>query len=110
MTNVAPGLFRTDFFDESSVQHDCASRLADYDDARAGITASLQRNHQQPGDPAALGRLLVEVAALDEPPLHLPVGADAAEGISVHHTRVLAEVDTWKERVSRTRFGDEPSW
>ncbi len=34
-------------------------------------------NHEQPGDPVKLSELIYKVSSAENPPLHLPVGADA---------------------------------
>jgi NAD(P)-dependent dehydrogenase (short-subunit alcohol dehydrogenase family) len=106
-TNVAPGFFRTDFLDDSSVRYSRARPIPEYDAARARIAASLERNHAQPGDPAALGRLLVEVANSQHRPLHLPIGVDATEAVEQHHRTVLEEIEVWRHRVARTSFTDD---
>ncbi len=105
VTSVAPGLFRSDFLDPSSVRHDADDVIADYDEIRdfmAGVIATY--NHTQPGDPAALARLLVDVAASDDPPRHLPVGADAVNGMDEACTVLGADVDAWRARASATAY------
>jgi NAD(P)-dependent dehydrogenase (short-subunit alcohol dehydrogenase family) len=78
VTIVEPGFFRTDFLDKSSVQYG-TRRIADYggspgDPPRATYESY---NHKQPGDPAKLGRVVVELASMAEPPLHFVAGTDA---------------------------------
>jgi NAD(P)-dependent dehydrogenase (short-subunit alcohol dehydrogenase family) len=105
VTNVAPGLFRTDFLDPSSMRNHAAYELSAYDDHRAMITRFTEGvNHKQAGDPARLGRLLVEVAAADDPPLHLVVGADAITTLEKHERDVLADVDAWRDQSVATGF------
>ncbi|MFI6743260.1 SDR family oxidoreductase [Nonomuraea sp. NPDC050451] len=102
-TNVAPGYFRTDFLDGSSVQASPARELADYERSRTGMRSfAEQANHQQVGDPAALGRLLVEVAAAEHPPVHLAVGGDCIEEIEQHQRTLMSDIDTWREKAVAT--------
>ncbi|MEV6588740.1 SDR family NAD(P)-dependent oxidoreductase [Streptomyces acidicola] len=98
-TNVGPGYFRTDFLDSSSITDRPANELADYKASREQIRSfAEQANHQQAGDPAALGRLLVEVAASEHPPVHLPVGADCIEAVEQHQSSLASDVDAWRDK------------
>lgn len=108
-TVVAPGYFRTDFLDPSSARFGSGAPIPDY----AGSTESRREsyadvNHAQEGDPAKLGRALVELADTDEPPVHFPVGRDAVAVITEHHNRVLDEIAVWRE-LSETTSYDEIS-
>lgn len=108
-TVVAPGYFRTDFLDPSSARFGSGAPIPDY----AGSTEARREsyadvNHTQEGDPAKLGRALVELADTDEPPVHFPVGRDAVEVITEHHNRVLDEIAAWRE-LSETTSYDEIS-
>jgi NAD(P)-dependent dehydrogenase (short-subunit alcohol dehydrogenase family) len=104
-TNVAPGFFRTDFLDPASMKNEAAREISAYDAHRAMIARFRQgANHEQGGDPARLGRLLVTVAAADDPPLHLPVGADAIATLENHHRDIMADVAAWREALVKTKF------
>jgi NAD(P)-dependent dehydrogenase (short-subunit alcohol dehydrogenase family) len=108
-TVVAPGYFRTDFLDPSSARFGSGAPIPDYagsTEARRASYADL--NRAQEGDPAKLGRALVELAHADEPPVHFPVGRDAVEAIIEHHNRTLDEIDAWRE-LSETTSYDETS-
>jgi len=88
VTVVEPGFFRTDFLDGSSVRYG-ARTVADY--PRADYESY---NHQQPGDPAKLGRAIVQVATMSEPPLHFLAGTDAVKYATDAFERRRAEVDS----------------
>ncbi|MBN3853987.1 SDR family NAD(P)-dependent oxidoreductase [Paraburkholderia sp. Ac-20340] len=103
VTNVAPGYFRTDFLDSSSVQFKTANELPDYETSRQARLGFLQQaNHNQNGDPDALGRLLVHVASTNHPPLHLPVGMDAIDGIEQHQRALSTDIATWRDKSTAT--------
>jgi NAD(P)-dependent dehydrogenase (short-subunit alcohol dehydrogenase family) len=109
VTNVAPGYFRTDFLDGSSVRTQPSHTIADYDAMREGRAAFVQQaNHNQAGDPASLGRLLVEVAGADRPPLHLPVGADAIAAIEQRQGVLMSDIDAWREKSMATTHEANP--
>lgn len=76
MTVVEPGFFRTDFLDAGNVRY-ADSSIADY--AReAGPQAMLAGYHgKQPGDPAMLGGVLVQLTAMENPPSIFAAGSDA---------------------------------
>jgi len=104
-TVIAPGYFRTDFLDPSSAKFGSGAPLSDYagsTDARRARFAEL--NHAQEGDPAKLGRALVEVAGAAEPPVNFPVGRDAVEVIDQHHRLVLDEIAAWRELSESTGY------
>ncbi|MCW2688037.1 MAG: hypothetical protein JWR37_2927 [Mycobacterium sp.] len=108
-TVVAPGYFRTDVLNPSSVRFGGSPLIADY----AASTDAFRRaiadvNHAQEGNPAKLGRVLVELANADQPPINFPVGRDAVEYITAHHQHVLDEIAAWR-RLSDTTGCDAAS-
>ena len=87
-TIVGPGYFRTDFLDKSSAILEPATLIEDYRASNAAFRAATETaNHAQQGDPNALGRLLVEIAAEIKPPLHLP-SSPISPACRAHHTRL----------------------
>ena len=108
VTIVAPGLFRTEFMNYNPAYHNPSRKIDDYDRFRSqlqGFVSHTRGNEQ--GNPAALGRLLVEVAASECPPLHLPVGADAIDTLESHHRVQMEEVEAWREKSCATAFPSE---
>lgn len=77
VTIVEPGGFRTDFAGAST---EILEGRPEYD-ATVGKVARFQRdyNGKQPGDPAKAAAVLLHIAGMDEPPLRLPLGTDAAD-------------------------------
>lgn len=102
VTLIEPGYFRTDFLDATSVGWG-DNPIGDY----AGMSAELRgffedRNHQQAGDPAKLGALLVDLAGRAEPPLRFPVGSDAVAVSAERIESLRAEFDAWRDLSATT--------
>ena len=74
-TVVAPGQFRTEFM--NSIQY-VKNRIDVYGVDEAEKTWSEFSGKQQ-GDPDKLARILMDIAEMDQPPLHLLVGPDTYE-------------------------------
>ena len=76
VTCVKPGHFRTDFLADSMQFEDTA--IADYAGKREAFHLLLKKmNHHQIGDPVKGAEIIVAVADMDNPPLHLFLGPDA---------------------------------
>ncbi len=61
---------------------------------------------KQPGDPAKAAAAILAALAADDPPLRLPLGADAVDAVVGHLDHVRAEIAAW-EKVARTTALDE---
>ena len=96
LTVVEPGFFRTDLLAPQSVVF--GDVAVDGYDAPAAIKAYWQTyNGSQSGDPAKLGKALVQLAAMESPPKQLCAGSDAVAGITADLKSRLAEVEAHKE-------------
>lgn len=94
VTIVEPGFFRTDFLDKSSVQYG-SRKVADYSQTSNASRSTYESyNHKQPGDPVKLGKVIVELASMTQPPLHFVAGTDAVALASSTFERRRAEVET----------------
>lgn len=93
VTIIEPGGFRTDFAGASTTLRE---GRAEYD-AVVGATARRQRdyNGQQPGDPARAAQVILQLAAMDAPPLRIALGSDAAKLIEAADTKRLEELRRW---------------
>lgn len=106
VTIVEPGFFRTDFLDQTSVQYG-SRQIEDYAELSAQMKAFWDaRNHAQAGDPAKLGRVLVDLAERVTPPLRFAAGSDAVAMIGGKIASLQAELDAWKD-LSVTTDGDD---
>ena len=105
VTNVAPGLFRTNFYDEGTWGTVPDKQIASYDAERWQTAfAEDAHKHQQPGDPAKLADLLLEVANAEKLPLHLPVGEDAVATLDDYCQKVQEDIVLWREKSAQTSF------
>lgn len=105
-TVVAPGFFRTDFLDKSSlvtskkVIEDYAStvgRMRDF---------ATQINKKQPGDPKKLAHAFIKLAASKMPPVHLPLGNDALDRYRSKTRDFEKDIQQWHEVISSTDHAD----
>jgi NAD(P)-dependent dehydrogenase (short-subunit alcohol dehydrogenase family) len=96
VTAAAPGLFRTDFASADSYQ-----RGAKVLDAYASTVGAMRGhidnfNGTQKGDPAKLAKVIIQLAASENPPLHLPIGPDAVKNWRDKTALMSREVDAWE--------------
>lgn len=105
VTNVAPGLFRTNFYDKGKWGTEPDIHISDYDACRwqTSFVADARKN-EQPGDPNKLAELLVEVAYSENPPLHLAVGEDAVATLDAYSDKLKSDTDSWRDKAVKTIF------
>jgi NAD(P)-dependent dehydrogenase (short-subunit alcohol dehydrogenase family) len=90
---VEPGFFRTELLSAGSTTFAKPS-IDDYADRTAGTIAFLSGlDGKQPGDPVKLASALVQLAALNNPPLRFVAGTDAMEPIAATANALLAQID-----------------
>jgi NAD(P)-dependent dehydrogenase (short-subunit alcohol dehydrogenase family) len=105
-TVVEPGAFRTDFLTAQSM-NSTARRLDDYaETAGRTRTSAAARNHQQPGNPRQLAKVIVRLAAEREPPRRLALGSDTVARIEEKNREVARELDLWRSVSVSTDFGE----
>ena len=76
---VEPGFFRTELLSAQSTSY-AEPSIDDYAErTRATVAGWQSMDGKQGGDPAKLADALVQLVALDEPPLRFAAGADAVE-------------------------------
>jgi NAD(P)-dependent dehydrogenase (short-subunit alcohol dehydrogenase family) len=94
VTIIEPGGFRTDFAGSSTLLNEGRREY----EAVVGRAARMQRewNGRQPGDPSRAAKVIVEVAAMDKPPLRLPLGSDALATIEQADRAKLKELEHWR--------------
>lgn len=102
VTAVAPGLFSTEFVSAGSYQ---AARveLDAYKDTVGALRQAVVHLHgKQPGDPAKLAQVIIQLAETKNPPLHLPIGKDSVAAFRTKMEKMEKEVDEWEEVSSST--------
>lgn len=105
VTNVAPGLFRTGFYDKGTWGTEPDIHIDDYDICRWQTDFIDNANkHNQPGNPDKLAELIIEVSRSENPPLHLPVGADTPEVIDALCAKLKQDTDTWRIKANKTIY------
>lgn len=102
VTVVAPGQFRTNFMDKGSLTF-AKNRIDVYglDQAEKMWT---NFSGQQAGDPEKLVRILTEIVALENPPLHLLLGPDTYQLLKAHREKEMHEFEAWKHLTLSTNF------
>jgi len=104
VTVVAPGFFRTSFLDKGE-DAIAKNKIPEYElEKLVGLLRPM--NGQQPGDPDKLAQVLIRVASMDQPPVHLLMGPDAYELVMRKREEDRAEMETWKELTMSTNFDD----
>jgi NAD(P)-dependent dehydrogenase (short-subunit alcohol dehydrogenase family) len=97
VTAVAPGFFRTDFLDPSSAKY-TDNAISDYDKPLAEFLAfHRDRNHAQAGDPAKLGKVVVHLAEIDNPPVSFVAGSDAVQWALTAVEERREQVEKWRD-------------
>lgn len=105
VTNVVPGLTRTGFYDRGTLPTEPDVLIDDYTPFRWQTDfMKANSNHEQPGDPEKIARLIVEVSACSTPPLHLPVTPDAVEVLDGLAQKLREDKEMWKDKACATTF------
>ncbi|MDC3955272.1 oxidoreductase [Polyangium jinanense] len=104
VTILEPGYFRTEFLEAKSVV-DTDATIADYAETSGKVRERAKSvSLQQPGDPARLARVVVELSRAAEPPLRLPLGSDTVAAIEAKNAFVSKELDAWRGVAISTDF------
>lgn len=105
---VAPGAFRTDFRDASSVRFP-QNPMAEYDGTPAHTMIDWMRenNHKQAGDPAKAAAFLYKIALGDTLSSLITIGQDCCDASKMHYTKLLQEIDSYYKESCETAFPKE---
>jgi NAD(P)-dependent dehydrogenase (short-subunit alcohol dehydrogenase family) len=102
---VEPGAFRTAFSGPALMQ---STRIPAYDTTVGPIREMITGiDGAQPGDPAKAAVAILAALDAERPPLRLPLGDDAVDGILGHLESVGSEVRAWEAVARATGFEAE---
>lgn len=103
VTAVEPGGFRTDWAGRSMVR--AGRSIADYDAIFDPVRERRQGySGRQAGDPARLGKAVLELVRSENPPAHLLLGSDALRLVRDKLANLNAEIEAWKDVSASTDF------
>ncbi len=102
VTVVAPGQFRTNFMDSSSMQY-VKNKIDVYGIEEAQKMWS-NYSGQQIGDPEKLVRILSQITEMEQPPKRLLLGPDTYELVTNQFQTTLEEFEQWKDLTLSTNF------
>lgn len=105
-TVVAPGFFRTNFLDESSLSR-TENIIEDYAETVGAMRDfATQANHNQPGDPKKLADAFIQLAAAENPPVHLLLGNDTLQTYRDKTAAMEKDIQDWHAIVTGTDHDD----
>jgi NAD(P)-dependent dehydrogenase (short-subunit alcohol dehydrogenase family) len=103
---VEPGFFRTELLSPDSTTY-AQPVIDDYAErTRATVAAWSGMDGKQGGDPAKLAAALVQLAALEEPPLRFAAGADAVQTFEAKAKTLLDQAHAHRALSSSLSYGD----
>lgn len=104
VTIVSPGYFRTNFLTKDSMNTP-KKQLDAYQSVRDSQMAHQnQINGNQAGDPEKAVAAIIEIAEVENPPLHLFLGEDAYNVAYVKMDAVKSDLEKWKKMTVTTGF------
>ncbi|MGK2742073.1 oxidoreductase [Tepidicaulis sp. LMO-SS28] len=106
VTNVEPGGLRTDFSGRSLSE--TTLHLDDYGET-AHLSQRILAGHagEEPGDPAKAAAAILKTADMEDPPLHLLLGADAMHYAGRKLAQLQAEMTAFAPLTLSTGFDEE---
>lgn len=105
-TVVAPGFFRTEFLDSSSLTR-TGNVIDDYA-TTVGVMREFatKANKQQPGDAKKLAQAFILLANSDNPPVHLPLGKDTLAAYREKSAAFEKDIEAWHDVITGTDHDD----
>lgn len=103
VTMVQPGPIRTEFFGRSGKF--AAQQLEAYASVTTFAREAKQKVHgQQDGDPAKMAKAITDMAALDNPPLRLPLTPATLEAMEQKMNWLQQDLHNWSKVAADTAF------
>lgn len=103
-TVVSPGYFRTNFLESSSLVTP-KNAINEYQSVR-DVQALHEKdiNNNQPGDPDKAAAVMIEVAAMPQPPVHLFLGPDAYNLADAKIQSLQKDMEALRHSATATNF------
>jgi short-subunit dehydrogenase len=95
VTIAEPSGFRTGFLTKDSLAY-TDSRIEGYEAVKKTQKLYLAADGKQRGNPEKAAEIFMELAELEQPPLHLYLGQDAYNRASVKLSGMVEEIEAWK--------------
>jgi NAD(P)-dependent dehydrogenase (short-subunit alcohol dehydrogenase family) len=93
---IEPGPFRTNFLDGSSLSA-VQTRIDDYSATGGAARAwAADTNYGQDGDPVKAAKIIVDLAAADELPERIQLGAAAVDDVAAKLARTASDQEQWR--------------
>ena len=102
---VAPGAFRTDFRDASSM-HFLKNPMPEYDGtpAHTMIDWLKENNHKQIGDPEKAAVFLYKISEMETIPQILTIGKDCSDASLTHYKKIIEDLESYYDDSCKTAF------
>lgn len=104
VTIVEPGGFRTDFAGRSFTYPE--NRIEDYVTSER-LDKMSEYDGNQMGDPVKAVKAMIKVVDTENPPLRLPLGEDAVNGMEEKMKDVQKNIDAWREVAIDTKAEEQ---
>ena len=104
---VAPGAFRTDFRDASSM-HFLKNTMPEYDGTPAHTMVDWLKanNHKQAGDPQKAAAFLYKIAEGESLPQVITIGKDCSDAALAHYKQLIGEIESYYDDSCKTAYED----
>jgi NAD(P)-dependent dehydrogenase (short-subunit alcohol dehydrogenase family) len=102
---IEPGAFQTDYITRSMHQADSIDAYAEIAERKELIKAF---GAHLPGDPAKLAAAVLQLVAMDDPPLRLLLGHDVLHAYREKSAAWSASVDEWEHVTTAVNFDRAP--
>ncbi len=104
VTIVETGLFRTKLADNATFPKE--EDIKDYEAVKQALAGMAAHKDKQPGDPAKFAIAIEKVLALENPPVHIPIGGDSHQWLLQHFNKLTTEWEQYKDIMYSTNFDD----
>lgn len=102
VTVIAPGQFRTNLWGSDAIK--LPGEIIPEYNTSALASALSEGNGKQVGNPEKLVKIIVDIANMENPPLHLMLGKDTYDMVIKHREKELVEFNDWKAITFSTDF------